>query len=196
MAPFYASRAALLVCWHDSSPFLRLLILILLFIAGISPNPGPSRPSRPNCDFPKILQFNIDGIQTSRHELNLFHHENDVRVACIQETKLRPHHRDPSFPGYAFLCRDRPGDGGGGGIAFLIRHDVEFSPIDVSRLTNADRNLKLQAIKLHLRHYDFSIFNVYVPPASSCPAGYSPDFDALLDFAERRCGVSGRFQRS
>ena len=145
MAPFLASGAALGACWHDSSPLSRLLVLLLLLIAGISPNPGPHLPrsSRPNSDLPRTLQFNINSVNTSRHELNSFLHENDVRVACLQETKLRSFHRDPTFPGYALIRRDRPRDDGGGGLAILVRHDVEYTPVDTSDLTTADSHLEI-----------------------------------------------------
>ena len=164
----------------------RLILLLLLLISGISPNPGPPPPNRRNRPPPtpptppRILQINVNGIQTSRRELSAFLHENNVKVACVQETKLRPNTADPSFPGYALLRRDRPG-GGGGGLAFLISHDVEFSPIDVTDVIGADPHLELQAINLHLRHVSFAVYNVYIPPNSSCAPGYRPDFERFLD---------------
>ena len=95
----------------------RRLILILLLVSGIHPNPGPSDPTRrprppPSPPIPRVLQININGLNSSKRELAAFLHENNVKIACVQETKLRPNTADPCFPGYALLRRDRPGDGG------------------------------------------------------------------------------------
>ena len=43
----------------------------------------------------------------------------------------------------------------------LIDQDVEFSPIDVDNLLNADVHLETQAVKIHLSHFALSIYNVY-----------------------------------
>ena len=191
---------ALRVYWQNSQPLSRLLILLLLLVAGISPNPGPprrprqDRPTRPNQPppIPRILQFNANGLNTSKQELASFLHENNVKVACVQETKLRQNNPDPSFPGYAFLRRDRVG-GGGGGLAILISHDVEFVPIDVDILTNADPHLEVLAAKIHLRHFSLNIYNVYVPPVSSCAPGHSTDYASLLDHTDGDAIIVGDF---
>ena len=75
----------------------------------------------------------------------------------------------------------------------LIDQDVEFSPIDVDNLLNADVHLETQAVKIHLSHFALSIYNVYVPPASSCAPGYVPDFDKLLDHADGEAVIVGNF---
>ena len=149
-ASLHASEALLRVHWQNNFALSRLLILLLLFVAGISPNPGPHRaprPPRPNPSppIPRILQFNINGLNTSKQEFASYLIENNVKVACVQETKLRPNNPDPSFPGYAFLRRDRPG-GGGGGLAILIHQDIEYSPIDVDDLLSTDNHLEAQAV--------------------------------------------------
>lgn len=181
--------------WHSSSPFSRRLLLLLLLVAGISPNPGPQprlhRPPNPS-PLPRILQFNVNGLRTSKSELASYLRENNVKVACLQETKLRPNNSDPSFPGYALLRRDRQG-GGGGGVAILISHDVEFTPVDVEDLLNADPHLEAIAVRIHLRHFSLLVYNIYVPPASSCEPNYVPNFLSLLDHADGDAVVVGDF---
>ena len=64
--------------------FPRSLILILLLISGLYPNPGPPLTSEPF----HFVQLNVNGIQNSRAELLDFLSERDIKVACLQETKL------------------------------------------------------------------------------------------------------------
>ena len=105
---------------------------------------------------------------------------------------MRPQTLNPVFPGYALLRRDRPG-GGGGGLAILITHDIEFTPIDVDGIIDGDLQFELQAVNVHLRHQTFAVFNVYIPPSSSCTPGYLPDFDAFLDDVAGDAIVLGDF---
>ena len=88
--------------------------------------------------------------------------DNGVVVACIQETKLRSSSASPRFSDYAFVRRDRPANDGGGGLAFIIRHDVEYSPVDVSTLLANDPTLEIQAIKIHLRETPLLVYNIYI----------------------------------
>ncbi|XP_047737394.1 gamma-aminobutyric acid receptor subunit beta-like [Hyalella azteca] len=52
-----------------------------------------------------LFPFNCNGIQSSTVELATYLAENDVAVACLQETKLSAASRPPSFPGYALERR-------------------------------------------------------------------------------------------
>ena len=97
-------------------PLCRSIILTLLLISGIHPNPGPSPPYDPNLH---ILQLNVNGLQNTRAELIDFLSQRLIKVACLQETKLSPRSKPLSFPGFAFIRRDRP-VGGGGGLAILV----------------------------------------------------------------------------
>ena len=159
-----------------SNIFIRRLILLLLLLAGIHPNPGPS--STPLV----VAHWNCNGLKNSSAELSRFLKRYNVGICCLQETKLRDGDRwAPSFPGFNLVPRNRP-NRGGGGIAFLIRFDITFSPIDLSNLRDLNDNVELQAIKIHQGDSAFSIFNVYSPPASSIN-NVPVDFTPLLDFA-------------
>ena len=109
-------------------------------------------------------------------------HSHHVKVACLQETKLRLGSKDPSIPGYAILRCDRPGGGYGGGVAILVHHSISFSQIDVSFIAN-DQHLEVIAVNAKINNSDIAIFNVYCPPSSSCARGYIPNIASLLDNA-------------
>jgi hypothetical protein len=79
----------------------------------------------------------MNGIMNSCAELSDFLISQFVKDACLQETKLNTRSKQPFFPDYAFMRRDRP-VGGGGGLAILIHHSVSF---DCSSLTEADPSL-------------------------------------------------------
>ena len=154
----------------------RLLILVLLLRAGISPNPGPPPP--PPC---AIVQWNCNGLAGAAERLSKFLHQRSVKVAAIQETKLRPNSRDPKIPGYSLLRRDRPGGGGGGGVALLIHHSVSYTPIVFS---SNDPHLEVIAANVVINKSTFVVANVYCPPASACAANYLPDIAAVLNLAQ------------
>ena len=107
--------------------FSRLLILALLLIGNTHPHPGPSsttssrRPQQtPQLPPLGIISWNCNGIRNSCAELNNFLDSRQVKIACIQETKLSASTKTPSFPGYVVIPRDRPV--GGGGVLITLVH--------------------------------------------------------------------------
>jgi hypothetical protein len=67
--------------------FTRKLTLLLLFICGIHPNPGPA-PSV-SSPLPIILQLNCNGLKNSVAELDSFLNTKRISVAAIQESSCR-----------------------------------------------------------------------------------------------------------
>jgi hypothetical protein len=156
----------------------RSFFLLFLLICGVHPNPGPPSPADPNFNF---LHFNANGILNSSAQLLDFITTNSVMIACIQETKLSARSKPPTFPNYAFVRCDRP-VGGGRGLAILIHHSIPYVNVDVSTLTNLDPSMEILAVCIEIGGSKLDVFNVYVPPVSSWPAGHRPDFAALLYF--------------
>ena len=146
---------------------------MLLLIGGISPNPGP--PVRPPPPV-GIVGWNCNGIKNSATELRSFLSTNNVKVACVQETKLTPSSKTPSFHDYQTIRRDRPA-GGGGGLLTLIHHSISYVEIP-SPITDAFTESTI--VKVNFNNTELVIANVYVPPQSSCAANFAASIDALL----------------
>jgi hypothetical protein len=167
----------------------RALILALLLISGIQPHPCPSSNHDPIHTF---LQFNGNGIRNSPTEINNFLQTSKVKVACIQETRLTSTAKSPSFPDYSFLRKDRP-VGRRGGLAILIHNSVLYTPLDTTVITQNDASLELLAITATINGSPINIFNIYIPPSSSCPPLYQPNFDAILNFSDADSIFLGNF---
>ena len=162
-----------MACWPrpppPSIPTPRLLLLLLIITSGdVHPNPGPS--TSPPVEHP-IIHQNVNGLKSSLLELSSFLHNHSVRIACLQETKLTASDPDPRIPSYNLLRRDRP-SGGGGGLAIYIHHSVTFSILDTSFFN--DNFTELLAIRAHINGSDKDIYNIYVPPQSSCALPVDP----------------------
>jgi hypothetical protein len=66
----------------------------------------------------------------------------------------------------------------GEGVAFLIHQSVTYSPIDTSFLK--DDHTECLAVRVVINGSDLVIFNVYLPPASSCPSSYKTDLSPIF----------------
>ena len=119
-------------------------------------------------------------------ELKDFLQRRNIHVALIQETKLRPTSKTPSFPGFTALRVDRPGDGGGGGLLALVSRALPFTHTTAASLASlpVDGVRELLSLTLRVDNSDLRLTNVYIPPSSSCPPGYSPDLSALSSFPQ------------
>ena len=137
-----------------------------------------------------ILQFNTNGLISSFNELASFLHKHKILIACIQETKLSKSSILKPFPNYSTIRKDRP-SGQGGGIAFLIHHSLNYTRLNLSHLQN-DHVLEVDGIRVCLNGSPTDILNVYIPPPSSCPPGYSPDFTRLFQ-QTNDCLILGDF---
>ena len=103
---------------------------------------------------------------------------------------MKPNIKDPSIPGYSILRRDRPGAGGGGGVAILVHTSVSYVPIDTSNIIHNDI-VEAQGIVATINNAPFSVINVYVPPSSACPRGFQPDVASILACASEDCFILG-----
>ena len=127
-----------------------------------------------------ILQFNCNGISNSHDQLDHLLRKNSVLVACIQESKLRPSSNFKDFPQYTAIRRDRPGGGGGGGLVTLVHSSVDYIPLPSDHLFPNDVTTEHLAITAFINEHEVHIFNIYIPPASSCPPGFAPALDPLF----------------
>ena len=119
---------------------------------------------------------------TGKHE-ELLHYleKHDIDIAVIQETKFTSKTKMKATPNYELVRKDRGGDIKGGGVAFLVRHNIPFQRESTPNQLN-DNVLELLTISVN-NDNDSPLFlrNVYIPPASSCAPGYSPPLANLTN---------------
>ena len=132
----------------------------------------------PGADNYAFVQWNVGGIQSSRVELENFLGHHKVKVAALQETKLHASSNTPTFANYTLIRKDRSRNAGGG-LAFLVHHSVTFTHLPTD--FNSDPVLEIQGITATIRGAPLNIFNIYIPPPSSCP-GHQLSEDTLEPF--------------
>jgi hypothetical protein len=94
----------------------------------------------------------------------------------------------PNFPGFSLVRKDRP-QGRGSGLAFLIHHLIAYSLVEMSFVQ--DDHTECQAAKVILNSSDIVIYNVYLPPVSSCPQTYQPNLSSILNHTNEDILVCG-----
>ena len=77
----------------------------------------------------KILQWNANSIR-QRKEFIQYLYENEVEIACIQETQLKTHNKF-DIKGYNIVRKDRNSERKGGGVATLIEESISFMKKEV-----------------------------------------------------------------
>ena len=149
-----------------------------------SPPPPPPPPPRPNPRPPpdpihersfdlKILQFNCNGLKGKLDQVIDMMEKNNLKIAALQETKFTNKSKIPDIPDYALVRSDRGKDNKGGGLAFLVHTTVLFEP-----LLNFPKDKHIEALGIKVSGN--SLINIYIPPVSSCSAGYVPDITPYL----------------
>ena len=99
--------------------------------------------------------------------------EKDIKIAAIQETKLT-NKSQIGQPAPFTLIREDRNINKGGGLAFLIHESIQFTRLDKPSLN--DDTLEYLAIQVE----DLKLINVYIPPGSSCSAGYKPSLNSVF----------------
>ena len=161
------------------------LLRILLLRAGIESNPSPGQAQQQPATTQSfsLVQINICGLRGKMDTLIDYMTRNNIFIAPVQETLLRPNTtlRHPS--GFSIVCADRPADRGkGGGVAFIIHQSVNFKTHQLPLMT--DPHLELQAIVVNTGSKSITIINLYCPPASSCSPGYQLILHLLLQLED------------
>ena len=84
--------------------------------------------------------------------------------------------RLPKFPNYTVVRCDRAG-GGGGGLLTLVHHSLQFTqrPTPIN-----DGVTETIIVNVNIAGLNLSVANVYIPPASSTPAGFHASIAPLL----------------
>ena len=104
-------------------------------------------------------------------------HKHDIKIAAIQETKLDANCKLPTFHNYTIIRKDRSNTGGG--LALLVHSSVRFRELDI-RNHLGDTTTECQGISTDTANGPLNIYNIYIPPRSSCPNGFIPSISHLL----------------
>ena len=157
--------------------------------ASITTPPSPPSPSRSSpvtathapLSEGSILQYNCNGIQNSHQEILSLLHSRHVLIACLQETKLGPNSTLRDFPDYITIRRDRPNITGpnGGGLITLVHHSIPYIPLPTDHYFTQDVSTEHLAITATINGHPVNIFNIYIPPTSSCPPRFSPALEVF-----------------
>ena len=146
------------------------------------PNPPPpNQQNNNNSTNVNTLQYNINGIMNKCEELLHYMEKNNIQVAAIQETKLTINSKPKKTPNYTLVRKDR-GVNKGGGLAFLVHRDVNFTLEQEPAILEQDQHLESMTICIPGKENNhLYIRNVYIPPQSSCSQGYVPPLNQLYD---------------
>ena len=106
----------------------------------------------------KILQFNINGLQTKIKELRQTIHDSNIDIVCLQETFLKTG-KELKIPGYTIIRKDRSEKKGG--LAIIIKNSLKFLEI-------ANNNeIEYQEIKIFLQNQQINLLNFYISPTTT-----------------------------
>ena len=126
-----------------------------------------------------VLQLNANGFGIKLTELGVVLERNEVKVAVIQESRLSPKSKNPCIRNYTMVRKDRT-HGPGGGLLIFIHRSITLSKQPSSPESLSDPHLEELSKKAELGNTKLIIFNVYIPPASSCSNGYQSSIEHLL----------------
>ena len=101
-------------------------------------------------------------------------------MACLQESKLTEHSTFTDFPNFQTIRRDRPGERGGGGLLSLVHHSISYQEFSTDHLFPGDSIIEHQGFSISPDDHELKVINIYIPPTSCCPPGYTPNFDLLF----------------
>ena len=111
----------------------------------------------------KILQWNANSIR-QRKEFIQYLYENEVDIACIQETQLKTHNKS-DIKGYNIVRKYRNSERKGG-VATLIKESTSFMKKEVPS------GLEAVHITVEYSKNTINIMNLYNPPGTNFPTEY------------------------
>ena len=110
----------------------------------------------------KILQWNCESIQNKKLQLANKLKEEDIDIACLQESHLKTHPKHGgrfTVRGYQTFKQDRQ-NGPKGGVVTLVKNEIAAKEIKVETEGKAE----MVGIKIHFPHIEITVYNCYCPP--------------------------------
>ena len=155
---------------HIPSKLPPLSLLTLLLLAGdINPNPGPS-----DC-----INFSFANVRSLSNKYSSIQKFIQMCLPCQKPgfaqmlhrctSVISPHRVIPFFT-------DQGSHDGGGGVAFLVKNELQTSRIPTDTYSSFENLL----IKISLQNESCLFLNIYKPPSTS-PATFYEQFNALLE---------------
>ena len=154
------------------------------------PVPQSSSPDDPE-DL-NILQININGLYGKLTELLDLLNDKNIHICAIQESKLTSKSKAMKTPHYTMVRKDR-GKNKGGGLVFLVHELIPFQLIPTPANLQNDQHTEELSISLPGNTNNFNIKNIYIPPVSSCTAGYTPPLENILSTSDDSTIIVGDF---
>lgn len=146
------------------------------------PLPSPTRSPHinRNNDHLRLLQWNCNSLASQILETTHFMTTQNIIVAAIQESKLSPRSSLQMKDGYTVVRQDRTIRGGGPQVHKSIEYALATLPLPPA----TDTHLEQLAIQIRIADTYVTIVNFYIPPSSSCAAGYKASLLHLLDLED------------
>lgn len=107
----------------------------------------------------KLAFWNADGILRQKIEIQEFTKRHNLDLLLVNETFLKPCHRDPKIANYTLYRSDRL-TGPGGGTAIYVRQSLEHHEVDTPQLAQAEAN----TIELNTNMGPIRFVSIYKPP--------------------------------
>ena len=105
-----------------------------------------------------IMQWNAEGVSNKKEILAARLCQEDIDIACVQETHLNENRRF-NMRGYQVFRKDRVGRKKGG-VVILVKNRIPAQEIKISCTDQAEIN----AVYILIENQRYNIFNVYSPP--------------------------------
>jgi len=110
----------------------------------------------------KIMQWNANGINARKNELNQYLATIDgdkPHIICVEETFLKPD-KNFNLTGYDIFRKDRT-DNIKGGVATFVKTSINAVQIE------APNNVESVGVKVIINKTEILIYNIYNPPKST-----------------------------
>ena len=105
-----------------------------------------------------ILQWNAEGVYQKKTSLEERLRQEDIEIACLQETHLKENQRF-NVRGYQTFRQDRVGRSKGG-IALLVKNTLSAKEFSVS----TNDQTEIQGVNIVINNQQMEVVNLYSPP--------------------------------
>ena len=111
-----------------------------------------------------VVLLNCKSVRSKLGEIKLMIYANKPDIICLSETWMKRHQKEPNFIHYAVLWKHRETGEEGGGLATLVKSNIQYQEIELVQFPNG--KMEVQAIKVFTeRQHSIGILNLYNPNA-------------------------------